>query len=221
MGEKCFTTALNTSCRGDFSFKTLVFPCPVCGIFRLARSDGGREREIVRPAHEKWPKIGCLWRAERILSRVEWGRGRAGRILSRLPARYYQRPWLGHRPRPATVPGTVPGPTLPRPRHRLPAPPPYFAVPRHPPHRRRWGFCSIRSWLPACRRRVGVLMTSFPHVAAVRSRFEAKVQTHWVKNAENGVLWAGGLCFGHNGTWNGLLCACGPLNMRVVPLIRT
>ena len=26
--------------------------------------------------------------------------------------------------RPATVPGTVPGPTLPRPRHRLPAPPP-------------------------------------------------------------------------------------------------
>ncbi|SIA87088.1 Uncharacterised protein [Mycobacteroides abscessus subsp. abscessus] len=26
--------------------------------------------------------------------------------------------------RPATVPGTVPGPTLPRPHHRLPAPPP-------------------------------------------------------------------------------------------------
>ena len=34
--------------------------------------------------------------------------------------------------RPATVPGTVPGPTLPRPRRRLAAPPPYFAVPRHP-----------------------------------------------------------------------------------------
>ena len=34
--------------------------------------------------------------------------------------------------RPATVPGTVPGPTLPRPRQRLAAPPPYFAVPRHP-----------------------------------------------------------------------------------------
>ena len=75
MGEKCFTTALNTSCRGDFSFKTLVFPCPVCGIFRLARSDGGREREIVRPAHEKWPKTSGLWRAGRILSRVEWGEG--------------------------------------------------------------------------------------------------------------------------------------------------
>ena len=26
----------------------------------------------------------------------------------------------------------------------------------------RWGFCSIRSWLAACRRRVGVLMMQFP-----------------------------------------------------------
>ena len=90
-----------------------------------------------------------------------------------------------------------------------------------PPHRRRWGFCSIRSWLPACRRRVGVLMTSFPHVAAVRSRFEAKVQTHWVKTLKTGCCGRGGLCFGHNVTWYGLLRACGPLNMRVVPLIRT
>ena len=56
---------------------------------------------------------------------------------------------------------------------RCPAPPPTSAaahVPRsqalrslrRPPHRRRWGFCSIRSWLPACRRRVGSLMTPFP-----------------------------------------------------------
>ena len=81
-------------------------------------SDGGREREIVRPAHEKWPKIGCLWRAERILSRVEWGRGRAGRILSRLPARYYQRPWLGHRPRPRYPPRNSPW------HDTIPAPPP-------------------------------------------------------------------------------------------------
>ena len=124
-------------------------------------------------------------------------------------------------PGPAILPGTVPGTTLSRPLHRLPAPPPYFAVPRHPPHRRRWGFCSIRSWLPACRRRVGVLMTSFPHVAAVRSRFEAKVQTHWVKTLKTGFCGRGGLCFGHNVTWYGLLRACGPLNMRVVPLIRT
>jgi len=70
---------------------------------------------------------------------------------------------------PATVLGTVPGPTLPLARHHS------LRCIRHPPHRRRWGFCSMRSWLSACRRRVGVLMTSFPHVAAVRSRFEAKV----------------------------------------------
>ena len=29
-------------------------------------------------------------------------------------------------------------------------------------HRMRWGFCSIRSWLAACRRRVVALMTPFP-----------------------------------------------------------
>ena len=33
---------------------------------------------------------------------------------------------------------------------------------RRPPRRWRWGFCSIRSWLSACRRRVVVLMTPFP-----------------------------------------------------------
>ena len=30
------------------------------------------------------------------------------------------------------------------------------------PSRRRWGFCSIRNWLAACRRRVGSLMTPIP-----------------------------------------------------------
>ena len=34
----------------------------------------------------------------------------------------------------------------------------------------RWGFCSIRSWLSACRRRVGSLMTSFPRLVVVRLR---------------------------------------------------
>ena len=28
----------------------------------------------------------------------------------------------------------------------------------------RWGFCSIRNWLPACRRRVTPLMTPFPPI---------------------------------------------------------
>lgn len=46
------------------------------------------------------------------------GRGRAGRILSRLPARYYQRPWLGHRPRPRYPPRNSPW------HDTTPAPPP-------------------------------------------------------------------------------------------------
>ena len=79
----CGTLLLNTSCRGDFSFKTLVFPCPVCDIFRPARSDGGRERDKVRPAHEKWPKNGGLWRAGRVFSRKCRWRGCAGRSFSR------------------------------------------------------------------------------------------------------------------------------------------
>ena len=33
-------------------------------------------------------------------------------------------------------------------------------------------------------------MTSFPHVAAVRSRFDGKVQTTLMNNADNGLLWA-------------------------------
>ena len=53
--------------------------------------------------------------------------------------------------------------------------------------------------MSACRRRVGVLMTSFPHVAAVRSRFEAKVQTHWVKTLTTSSCGKVGLRFGHTG----------------------
>ena len=35
-------------------------------------------REKVRPAHEKWPKIGGLWRAGRVVSRVSGGEGVLG-----------------------------------------------------------------------------------------------------------------------------------------------
>ena len=72
--------------------------------------------------------------------------------------------------------------------------PPYFVVPPAPPHQSQWGFGSIRSWLSACRRRVGVLMTSFPHVVAVRKRFEAKEQTTLMNNADDGLLWVRRSC---------------------------
>ena len=41
------------------------------------------------------------------------------------------------------------------------------------PCRYRWGFCTIRSSLAACRRRVGVLMMQFPRCVAAGLRFEA------------------------------------------------
>jgi len=62
-------------------------------------------REKVRPARSKHPKFDVFEVAGRILSRVEWGRGRAGRILSRLSAR--------HRPRNSSWPDTTPALPLP------------------------------------------------------------------------------------------------------------
>ena len=58
-----------------------------------------------------------------------------------------------------------------------------------PPHRRRWAFCSIRSWLAGYLRRVAALMMQFPPFGGgevtVCSGAAAKVQTHWAKRAHN------------------------------------
>ena len=54
---------------------------------RPARPDGGCEREKVRPAHEKWPKIGVFWRAGRSFSRKCRWRPAAGRVFSRTGSR--------------------------------------------------------------------------------------------------------------------------------------
>ena len=63
---------------------------------------------------------------------------------------------------------------------------------RCPSCRWRWGFCSIRSWLSACRRRVVVLMTPFPPFgggeAATWGGVLAKLQTHWAKYSDNRSL---------------------------------
>ena len=48
-----------------------------------ARSVGGWEREKVRPASSKQPKISVFWRAGRVFSRVSPRRPRAGRVFSR------------------------------------------------------------------------------------------------------------------------------------------
>ena len=56
-----------------------------------------------------------------------------------------------------------------------------------------WGFGSIRSWLSACRRRVGSLVTSFPPFGGSASvafvGVVPKLQTTSVITGENGVLW--------------------------------
>ena len=46
----------------------------------------GCEREIVRPANEKWHKIGVLWHVGRTFSRKHRWRGCVGRVFSRIPA---------------------------------------------------------------------------------------------------------------------------------------
>ncbi|SPT54599.1 Uncharacterised protein [Schaalia odontolytica] len=80
---------------------------------------------------------------------------------------------LEARPGPAGLaPPTSRAATHPWPCRHPPAPqpPPARRTDAHPIGQ-QWGFCSIRNSLPACRRRVGVLMVPFPHgMSAGRDR---------------------------------------------------
>ena len=58
------------------------------------------------------------------------------------------------RPATATGPGSATGPV----------PAAILCGASVPPHRRRWGFCSIRSWLAGYLRRVAALMLQFPPI---------------------------------------------------------
>ena len=90
------------------------------------------------------------------------------------------------------------GPKNPDPSTGLAAAP---RAPTPPPPRHNGGFCTIRSILSACRRRVAPLLLQFPRLLAVRSRsgtvrsrFRAACaptsQTTAATNADNGVSWA-------------------------------
>ena len=82
-------------CRGDGGFngccsgtRSGVVGFNVAMLLRLVRekvrpawSDGGREREKVRPARLKHPKIGVFALAGRTFSRKCRWRGRAGRVF--------------------------------------------------------------------------------------------------------------------------------------------
>ena len=82
-----------------------------------------------------------------------------------------------------------------RPIHRCPpgteAAPPHSAIPDTGPV---WGFCTIRSTVSACRRRVAALMVQFPPFAggevAVRGGVAPTSQTTSATNADNEVSWA-------------------------------
>ena len=74
-------------------------------------------------------------------------------------------------------------------------------APTPPPPRHNGGFCTIRSPLSACRRRVAPLMVQFPPFAGgevtvrsseatVRGGVVPKVQTTSATNADKGVSWA-------------------------------
>ena len=65
--------------------------------------------------------------------------------------------------------------------------------PRRSPRRWRWGFCTTRSPLTACRRRVEPPCSAIPPIGGgagvVCGGVAAKVQTHWVKDGEKSLLW--------------------------------
>ena len=63
----------------------------------------------------------------------------------------------------------------------------------------RWGFCTTRSLLAACRRRVEPPCSAIPPIgdgeAAVCGGVAAKVQPHWVKNDEKVLFLLNGSAF--------------------------
>ena len=111
------------------------------------------------------------------------------------------------------------------------------AAPRHPrtpkPPRPRHngGFCTIRSILPACRRRVAPLMLQIPPFAgseiAVRGDEVPTSQTTSTKNADNGPSWARRPALwtqrrpaSHGARTRTRYCECSPAISHVNPLFR-
>ena len=84
-GDGGFVLACISGCGGVIGCIVAASQLPVREKVRPARSDGGREREKVRPAYEKWLKTGGLWRAGRVFSRKCRRRGGVGRVFSHQP----------------------------------------------------------------------------------------------------------------------------------------
>ena len=109
-GDGGFTVACMSGCSGDVGFNVATWLCPVREFVRPVRPDGGREREIVRPAGSKHPNFGSFARVGRVFSRMgRWrvrcwanfvagvpGGSVAGRTLSRVRARRPRLGWCVH-----------------------------------------------------------------------------------------------------------------------------
>ena len=89
IGDGGFTLVCISGRRGDGGFTVATWLCPVREKVRPAWPDGGREREKVRLARSKHPKIGVLCLAGRTFSRKCKWKGCAGRVFSR------KRVWRG------------------------------------------------------------------------------------------------------------------------------
>ena len=85
-GDTGFSSPLLGVSSGVVGFNVAMLLRHVREKVRPAWPDGGREREKVRPARLKHPKIGVFALAGRTFSRKCRWRGRAGRVFSRQSA---------------------------------------------------------------------------------------------------------------------------------------
>ena len=145
-----------------------------------------RQRYKVRHACEKRAKVGHFERAGRVLYRQWPGAVLVGRVL------YRQWPGAVLGGGVLRCLGTVRVSSCRPPAAHGRRGQPIKSLQRSL-HRQLWGFCSMRNWLPACRRRVTPLMMPFPPFgggeAATLGGVLAKLQTHWVKTAKNRWFW--------------------------------
>ena len=142
-GDGGFMLACISGCRGVIGFNVATSQLPV--------------REKVRPACSKWPKMSVLWRAGRTFSRVSTRGSVAGRTFSRVIPRG---PAVGRTCSRVKWGRGCTGPILSAYRHRDQA----SQVTRRPTCRKWWGFCTTRSPLAACHRRVGPSCSANPPI---------------------------------------------------------
>ena len=105
-GDVGFSGPLLGASSGVGGFNVAMLLRLVCEKVRPAWSGGGCEREIVRPARSKHPKIGIFTLAGRVFSRKCGWRGGVGRVFSR-KSRWRGRAGRGFSRQSALCPGLV------------------------------------------------------------------------------------------------------------------